>query len=833
MANVNNTKLALWGIGVAVVVVLVSAAHLSLASEDSQPSCYEMSVRNANSHILCRGQHWYGGAVVDEKADTLPAYPINAKRTLPVRDDTSSGAGAVALIGLIVIIVFVVALTRQNRQTVKRSFSQPEMQIQISMGGDSFVGRKSSVSPDSVWVPQGRSVEVAGYTVPCGLIYVGRGLCNVQGWSVEPALIDPSLPVDKDSSVFLNTQLAYWPTYGQISPASRNAYLQWLAGGCKDPAANIGYVFLYFYGLERRAVADAENSSTARQEVEPILAEVKRLRSIYNSPSFLNYTAGFINAIESKLSKDKLYKNPPSFETNGYELPFALKKALAQLAADNVPVPSCWALAWAENDPGSRLRTPAYRCKSEFQKLFHIRYAEKFNQGLVLDQKGCKLRGSYRPASASFGRAVEWTEDGLLDVSTYRGPINQLSKIAEECVVELDPYSRCLGKSGNNPSILTKLALLPAPLLKDCQDHELQDLNQWFGENINPDKFFLTDVKSIKQYFPSLKSEIFDKRDFLCLCQLLAKNGVGIEPDVRFGGVLSEDGPVVLFQLPKDSASAPSPEYTSATLVLQLATAVAASDGQVSEQEGKHLETQLEMQFKFGPEEKTRLRAHMQWLRAGSSNFLGIKKRLESFNKPQREILGRFLVSIAQLDGYIAPGEIKVLNKIYGLLGLDSKELYSDVHTAATEPVKIEDAEPQPLVFALPKVPRKKMSPNVALDMSKIDVKLAETAAVAAMLSSIFTEEKVEVPSAKATQPEVVGKISYFESEHHGFIKELLQKLSWTRVDLEALAAKSNLLLDGALDSINEAAFTAFNEPFFEGGDPIEINPTVLKELQA
>ena len=51
--------------------------------------------------------------------------------------------------------------------------------------------------------------------------------------------------------------LSYWPAYASIPSASRAAYLGWLADGRRFPAAPIGYVFLFFYGLERRTLVAA------------------------------------------------------------------------------------------------------------------------------------------------------------------------------------------------------------------------------------------------------------------------------------------------------------------------------------------------------------------------------------------------------------------------------------------------------------------------------------------------------------------------------------------------------------------------------------------------
>jgi hypothetical protein len=40
-------------------------------------------------------------------------------------------------------------------------------------------------------------------------------------------------------------------------------------------------------------------------------------------------------------------------------------------------------------------------------------------------------------------------------------------------------------------------------------------------------------------------------------------------------------------------------------------------------------------------------------------------------------------------------------------------------------------------------------------------------------------------------------------------------------------------MLEGALLSINEAAFDANDSPFTEGDDPIEVNAEILEKLEA
>ena len=121
---------------------------------------------------------------------------------------------------------------------------------------------------DKCWVPPDQARKIAGYEIPGGMIYVGKSLPPVGGWQdVEPALINPSLPVARRKPDVAGESMGYWPSYSEISPQAHAAYLSWLAGGRSDPGAYIGYVFLFFYGLERRRDALIEKCAAEWSKV--------------------------------------------------------------------------------------------------------------------------------------------------------------------------------------------------------------------------------------------------------------------------------------------------------------------------------------------------------------------------------------------------------------------------------------------------------------------------------------------------------------------------------------------------------------------------------------
>lgn len=117
--------------------------------------------------------------------------------------------------------------------------------------------------------------------------------------------------------------------------------------------------------------------------------------------------------------------------------------------------------------------------------------------------------------------------------------------------------------------------------------------------------------------------------------------------------------------------------------------------------------------------------------------------------------------------------------------------------------------------------------------MSSIEAKLAETVAISAILNNIFTEEELAPPPAQASGPVTsVVSITGFDPESSVFMQVLASKLIWAREELEKLAADHNLMLDGTLDSIIDASFDHLAGRFFEGDDPIEIDPEIVERLE-
>ncbi len=695
---------------------------------------------------------------------------------------------------------------------------------------------KKIVSTDELWVPFGKVIEHSGYTIPDGLVYFGNGLKSIIDSDEEPSLIDITLPVDKADPDFTGRNMGYWPKYSHIHPTSRAAYLDWLATGRKDPDAHIGYVFLFFYGLERRVFIDIQNDICTAEDLPIILNEVQRLLAIYReNASFRQYAHKFQEVLQMLSWGDSLYKTSPSLEFYSWcEIPLIIKAVLGQLADDRVSLPAEWALAWAINDPSMPNRMLIERCMLEFQELFKFQYAQKYKTGLLLSPKKTRLKVTYRAASPLFfGRHITILREDLSDVTDDSGAISQIQEIVNSCTIELKGYSRVIWLNPDNKYSLEATSLLPKLLLKRHLEKESQRLMIWLEQQIPFDTPVQISFQSILEVMPRINQNCFGKKEVISIANFLGKIGYGIEPDPRFGNfVPKQDHDVVLFRIGENAPTTPSDEYSAAAIILHLASAVATADGTVTISEKKHLEDHLETWLHLSSDEKIRLQAHMLFLLSSFPGMNNIKKRIESLQHEQRESLGKFLVSIAQLDGYIDVTEMKILTRIYTMLGLDAQRLYSHAHTAAVAPVAVQTADfANSQGYSIPAP--KKISDGIYLDLDKIKTIRAESNAISSILNDIFSENQHEqiialISDARTTDIPITG----LDPESFAFMKALACKLMWAREEQEKLAADHSLMLDGTLENINDASFDHFGVPFFEGYDPIEIDQEVAKMLQ-
>lgn len=97
--------------------------------------------------------------------------------------------------------------------------------------------------------------------------------------SVEPSLISLQLPIEKPVDINDVAKLDYYPSYRTMTPEQRYIYLHWLQNPCEP--IDIGYVFIFYYGLERHLLEG---------EFEKAFDMILKLRQAHNNSSFQSYS---------------------------------------------------------------------------------------------------------------------------------------------------------------------------------------------------------------------------------------------------------------------------------------------------------------------------------------------------------------------------------------------------------------------------------------------------------------------------------------------------------------------------------------------------------------
>lgn len=685
-------------------------------------------------------------------------------------------------------------------------------------------------------------MHVAGYEIPGGMVYVGASLPALSEWrGMEPALIRPALPVSTTPAAIGRAEADYWPSYSSVSPGFRARYLRWLAGGRGDPDEDVSCVFLFFYGIERRVLADAERDRGVAAEVPTLLAEVERLLAVYGgNGSFRGYARGFLDFARVRHGLVR----PDGGAPLQLDSDFGVRLGVGRLVAGRSPIPAEVALAWLRCSGRWYPRTAAQRCPAEFEAAFRVRYRERFGDGMVLKANRKRLVLTYPSASASFaGQTFRIPFDELPDVGALTAPLDRLAQVADAATDALDRYSRFIGRGGD-PDSLAGLALLPPEVLRRRIREAPPALVSDVASALGADGRGLIGTAVLVREWPSARPDRLTRREAEALAEFLEKLGIGIAPDARHTGInLSQSETAALFLLSPE-AGEPGPDYASATLLLTLAAAVAGSD-EIAQREEEEIERHMEAAYRLGEADRARLRGHLDWLRAAPPSTAGLKKQLEPLPDGVRREIARALIAIAGADGHVSPAEVKMLSRLYPLLGMEAQQVYADVHAlAAGAPATVLAAEPV-VDYAIPRpAPDAAAAPpptGFALDTSRIAAIQDETHEVTRVLAAVFADEEPAVSAAPAAADEPdgadagpaaeAGLLPGLDAAHTALVRALGERGEMGAAEFVALAEAHGLLAGGAMETVNDATFQLCDEPLLEGADPIEINPYAREEL--
>ncbi|MFB9980164.1 TerB N-terminal domain-containing protein [Mesorhizobium kowhaii] len=698
--------------------------------------------------------------------------------------------------------------------------------------------RLSAIRTPARWIPPGESVRVGGITIYAGMFYLGGAFTGTSSDRGTNCLVDPSCTVAPSGSDLSGSLLPYWPSYSNIPPLARRTYLDWLAGGRNDPSIGIGYVFLFFYGLERRLFVDA-----AKDEAPALIAEVRRLLALHGeNHSFKNYASKFLDVAEFVKSPE-IPRPALSIDLrNGYEMPLSVRLHLGRKLASATSFDGTDALLWVLSLPDTYLRTPATRCFDELAELWQMRFASRHPQGLKVNPPKTKLKIEYHAASGGFDCRLDLSDSEtrpLPDIAAISAPLDGLRDLLNACTDELASYSRLLGKSPEAKGTIEAAFLLPKELLTSPSvmgTAVLGNVEQLFGERS------IAGVR-VGQLAKALGVETQPKGKLpsgFCnqVGAFMDKLDVGFEPDRRYGGRnLDADGYVLLFKA-KDGApvDGEAPSYASARAMVEVAALAAASDGKIETSEFESIKSDIRSVPGLGGIERARLMAYASTLLKDAPARQSAMQRLRSVRAEARDSAIRSATSAVLADGHAAPDEVKFLERLYKTLGYPVEDLYSTLHRGSVvldEPIAV---TPETRTGGVP-IPAEALAPRASglrIDHARLERIKSETSAVSQLLAGIFVEDEPLSPPPAPMEATLRGDSRFegLDAAHAELLSCLLGAGALSRDAFEDAARKLRLLPDGAIETINEWGFDKFDEPILDGEEHIVVVEHVRMELQ-
>lgn len=700
--------------------------------------------------------------------------------------------------------------------------------------------RNSFAESREAWIPKGQSVTVQGRTIASGMIYVGDEMTAVdRNWQADPALIKPDLEARQGQTDIEGKNLGYWPSYSEITAKSRGAYLDWLASGRRDPEYNIGYVFLFFYGIERRILFDTAKIDGAIEEVPALLEELDALLRVYGpqNNSFKGYCEELIAYTRRSFGLAQSVTSP-EYEPgdNKYRMSEPERLALGRMLAKGELVPPEWALAWVRGGMGIRMRTPGSRCREEFDALFLRRYNDYFGGEPVFNGSQRAMQVTYRPASSGIRRTKKQKMEDAVDVLHMNEPPKKLERYVRTLENDLDAYSRWIGRRDERKS-LAALGQLPQELIRERDSESATAFVKQIESWLSGGEHAVIPTEDLLSHWPSKNDDYLTKTEAEALSGFLAGFDFGIEPDVRYTRNPSKRDHLTLFRL-QGPDEPPGESFESARLLMHLSAAIASADDDVSREEEEHIEHHLEESLHLTLNERARLRAYVERLLQHPPTLRGVRRRAKSLDFEKRRQLATFLLTLAGADGYLDGEEIIVIEKVYDMLGFDSDQVHQDLHKLSARqpgqkdegPVTVIEPDSSSNDYQIPSKEKAPQGPaetsesGFQLDLDRVASIQEETKNVAQVLDDVFSDEEDNPPSFS---------VDGLTDEHETLIAELSTQPEWPRSEFEERAESHGLMPGFAIEQINDRAFEVADEPLLEGWDPVEINSYALDALQS
>ncbi len=698
------------------------------------------------------------------------------------------------------------------------------------------------------WIGQGQHIPVGDLKIDRPLTYfVDSRHSRVHD---EPAAIDLALPTLASAHKPVERELSYWPTYTGLTPGQRRLYLEWLVEGRRVVPVELGYTFLFIYGLERRALLDCADQKL-------IFDEVMRLRQLYAgadppSRSFDSYTTNFLCFLALLASQNIALKRIRRLlGSTSHWSEDNLAAILAWFTVTDTRLPAWAAFCVARGLPQSQRSIVVSRVGGEFEKLFCRRFTDQFQDGMALSVAKRPRKYTYRPASAALSPA----SFNAPNPSGMTKQFQPLSAIWNGCIQELRKLSSVVNKSTGEVTFAAWEAMPPE--LRAGIDHPLAGpFCRLIEAHMHQNGMAVIEAAKVAAVLEMNCIARLTPAQARKLCQRAADIGYTLEPDARLTNKGYTAGePVAVFLRLSDHPPDPV-RYNAAACMLRIALTVAMADGAPDSEAGSGILQHVQSAFDLNEDERRRLEAIKELIGDHTPDLTGLSRLTKLLDSTQRAVIGKLAIALAAADGVVTPGELKAVRKCYTLLGFQKHEADAVLKALtapdviADEPVSVQSAGPAVAGESIPKPPvaeqvvsRTSTKPEGGLRLNKVAIAaiMKDTQEVAQLLAAAMGTETDEPTADRdlrqtactgpiVTAPTVVSTPDVSLSQRYAaFYEELISRADSTLKEAESLARQHGHMLSGAVESINDWGFERYGgQLFIEEGDRLLLDRELL-----
>lgn len=684
------------------------------------------------------------------------------------------------------------------------------------------------------WHPPGSSIAVAGVPIPAGMIYCCSSSLPYPG---EPSAIITSLSVsnvaDNPSDDF-----GYYPNYENLNAGQRRTYLEWLSGRRTDADPSIrslGYLFLFFYGLERRVILEKDTSPEIVEEILRLLsvyAPVTKSRSLRRYFLQLAHFSAWQSGVEQYRA---VWPRLIEFEGDRPSED-SLRFIFANLHQRNETLDWTMAYRVALINEECRKSVVVTRAREQFWELFQKRYLEMFPAGLTLQAAKQMSAEQYAPASSALLYGAVKKSDSTLRIPNVMGVHRQLGFLPtlwNSCIDDLSGFSRVLS-SKRDDAALKAWQSLPEELRKP-ETHPLRtDFEGVLATAPQESGYYFVQTGTLAGLLGIGERSKLSSAQSRDISEFVEGLGYALAPDSRLTGIsLAWNQELALFVAPEK----PAEQLPSLMSLLFLSMALAAADGFVETEELARFNALVEPEIDSAST-WSHLKATEEALRRDGNiatrSLAQVAKRIPA---PRREFVLRAMIHIAAADGEVGLDELKALRKIARAFELDESlpdRLIREDDAFGEVTVERKSGGKQ----IGEAIPHKAKAPTFALDAERIKALTAETHEVISLLSEVMVDEHENTETAPSqpaptTTEEMPEWAQGLDARYQKAFSEVVRHDTMTGEAFDAIAKKYHLMPDDLANAINAWSDESLGDFLLERDEDVRVFRSLLPETES